>query len=248
MQQNLLAFLCALILMVSLGNGLFAQVTPQDSVPKPVVSGGKEAIKGPASSVDTAATVVTQTDTAALVITGDSTRKHAKGNHAFKLHLSAKKDFYDPKIAVRRSLILPGWGQIYDNRLWKVPIIYGGFAVFISFIITNHIGYLDYDRAVKCAGIPNLCVPNPYYVAGQIYTVPGLITIREGYRRNRDFNVILCGLWYLLNVVDAYVDSHLRSFNVSDDLSLNLDPSLGLDPFRQKNLVVGASLTFNLRR
>lgn len=153
------------------------------------------------------------------------------------------KDHYDPKIAMRRSLILPGWGQLYNNRWWKVPIVYAGFGVFAVLIIKNNQGYMEYDRAVKCKGDTS-CVNDPF----PGYSIDNIISVRESYRRYRDLNFILTGLWYTLNVVDAYVDAHLRDFNVSDDLSLDVHPRVWIDPFRQNSLYTGVTLSLKLRQ
>lgn len=183
---------------------------------------------------------------------GDSTRQDTSRSKISRflnsIHLSPPREHYDAKIAVRRSLLLPGWGQLYNRRPWKLPIIYAGFGVFAYFIIDNHRGYLDYDKAVKCVGFPGTCTPNPYYLLGQNYGVQGLINIREGFRRYRDLNFIIAGLWYTLQAVDAYVDAHMREFNVSEDLSLDFRPNVGIDPFRQNSLYTGMSVSLKLRK
>ncbi|MBK9448776.1 MAG: hypothetical protein IPN95_05050 [Bacteroidetes bacterium] len=183
---------------------------------------------------------------------GDSSRKDTSKSKISRflstIHLSPPRERYDAKVAVRRSLLLPGWGQLYNRRPWKVPIIYAGFGVFAFFIIDNHRGYLDYDKAVKCVGFPGTCNPNPYYVLGQTYGVQGLINIREGFRRYRDLNFIIAGLWYTLQAVDAYVDAHMRGFNVSEDLSLDFHPNVGIDPFRQNSLYTGMTVSLKLRK
>jgi hypothetical protein len=236
------------------------QVIPPDTLTQPADSSvsdsflnTKTELKGfrtlPADSLDTPIIVMNPEDS---VPVGDSTRHDTSrtklGRFLGSIHLSPPREDYDAKIAVRRSLLLPGWGQLYNRRPWKVPIIYAGFGVFAYFIIDNHRGYLDYDRAVKCVGFPGSCNPNPYYVLGQSYGIQGLINIREGFRRYRDLNFIFCGLWYALQAVDAYVDAHMREFNVSEDLSLDVHPSLGIDPFRQNSLFTGMSVTLKLRK
>lgn len=209
-------------------------VVVQDSVKK-----GKGIFKGDKSQPDSLKSVVVRRDAAdsAAVDTSRFKRILAK--------IYPKREHYDPKIAVRRSAILPGWGQMYNRRWWKVPIIYAGFAGFAYFIADNHAGYLEYDRSVKCKGDTANCVndPHPEYTS-----IQSVINIREGFRRYRDLNIIFTGLWYVLNVVDAYVDGHLREFNVSDDLSLDVHPSLMIDPFRQRGLQAGMTLTLRLRQ
>jgi hypothetical protein len=237
---------------MSLGNHLQAQVVPQDTLaPQDSMPAGKNAVKATPPSGDNATLQLSNDGTAiaAAPADGDTAKiapQPAKGSHAFQLHLSPKKDFYDPKVAVRRSAILPGWGQVYNNRLWKVPIVYGGFALFVSFIIGNNQGYREYDAAVKCKGDTNCIGGNNDLFPG--LTIDNVISVREDYRRFRDLSAIMCGLWYMLNLVDAYVDAHLRGFNVSDDLTLDVNPKVGFDPFGRKSMFVGASLTFNLRR
>lgn len=218
-------------------------VTPKDSLPPPADS-AHQVMGNPKGSMKDSPKLDT------LIITGDSVLTAAQVDSSAhdtsqrskrKLHLGTPKEHYDPRIAVRRSALLPGWGQVYNNRLWKVPIIYAGFGVLVAFIVGNHQGYLEYDRAVKCKGIQ--CANDPF----PAYSLDNIIAIREQYRRFRDLSVILSGVWYLLNVVDAYVDAHMREFNVSDELSLRVRPDLGIDPFRNHSLTTGVSLTFRLR-
>jgi hypothetical protein len=238
----------------------FSQVIPTDSLAKPSDSivgdtflSNKAKLKSfradNPDSLDTPIIVMQPQDgTSEGDSTGSDSTKSKFGRFLGSIHLSPPRERYEAKVAVRRSLLLPGWGQLYNRRPWKVPIIYAGFGVFAYFIIDNHKGYLDYDRAVKCVGFPGTCSPNPYYLLGQNYGVQGLINIREGFRRYRDLNFIIAGLWYTLQAVDAYVDAHMRGFNVSEDLSLDFQPSLGLDPFRKNSLYTGMSVSLKLRK
>lgn len=134
-------------LLIACATVVQAQVVPTDSFPAP----GKGTIKGSVPETDTTIKIITGGlpdavgDTVKAVATAEDSIKAKK---KFRLQLSPKKDFYDPKVAVRRSLVLPGWGQVYNNRIWKVPIIYGGFAAFTAFFIGNHQGYLEYDLSL----------------------------------------------------------------------------------------------------
>ncbi|MFN8395175.1 MAG: DUF5683 domain-containing protein [Bacteroidia bacterium] len=208
-------------------------VVAQDSVKK-----GKGLFKGDKSAPDSLKSVVVRRDD------GDSTVVDSNKRKSILARIYPHREHYDPKVAVRRSAILPGWGQMYNRRWWKVPIIYAGFAGFAYFIAVNHAGYREYDRSVKCKG-DSTCIDDPH---PEYTSIKSVINIREGFRRYRDLNIIFTGLWYVLNVVDAYVDSHLREFNVSDDLSLDVHPSLMIDPFRQRSLQAGMTLTLRLRQ
>ena len=229
-----------------------AQVIPTDTVETvvdSVVQGGKSSIKGNTAIEDTVAKPVVKGRKGAIK-NADSPKpeenmgpvrpEESQPGIAKKKHPN-RKTFYDPKIAVRRSLILPGLGQIYNDSWWKVPIIYGGFAVFGVFIVQNHSEYKAWDRIVKCKDDSLACDVYPGYDMATV------ISFREYHRRYRDLNVIFAALWYTLNGVEAYVNAHMKGFNVSDDLSLHVNPNIGFDPFRRKSMFVGASLSLRLR-
>jgi hypothetical protein len=129
------------------------------------------------------------------------------------------------------SFILPGLGQAYNKKYWKVPIVYAGLGFFTYMIITNSkeykaykIGY-TYAKAVTDNNPPEgfYHPPNEY---AEFYNLEQLKQGRDFYRRNMEFSYILTGLWYLLNVVDASVDAHLFDFKVSQDLSIKVEPCL----------------------
>jgi hypothetical protein len=128
---------------------------------------------------------------------------------------------HSPKKATLLSAFLPGAGQIYNKKYWKVPILYGGFAA----LIYSYVFYLDqyniYREAYKKKN-SNQTIDDP-----QIAQLPAemIYNIRESYRESRDLSMIaLVGL-YALNVIDAAVDAHLYAFDVSENLSLRVEPS-----------------------
>lgn len=130
--------------------------------------------------------------------------------------------FPDPKMVMRRSLIIPGWGQVTNKQAWKVPFVYGliGGLSYYSFHLTGQ--YHDYRAAYYNLASGNTDFkfgPTPAYLANT--NVSSLQDQRDFLRNRRDFIYITIGLAYLLNVVDAYVFAHLRPFDVSDDLSLS---------------------------
>lgn len=132
---------------------------------------------------------------------------------------ATKSGFTIPQKATLLSL-MPGCGQIYNQKYWKVPVIYVGFGVLAYATIKNQQFYDD----VRLAYLQRLnkeAVTNPEYA-----NVPTemLFGLREYYRKNRDLSVIgMVGL-YAFNLIDAAVDAHLREFDVTDKLSFQVKP------------------------
>ena len=132
------------------------------------------------------------------------------------------------KIAATRSAILPGLGQIYNKKIWKVPIVYGalvGTALVFNFNLKN---YKELKQAY--VGKFNLRTLNDSTEYKKIK--PHLIPLseeslrfnRDQFRRNADYSVLVFLLAWGLNVLDASVDAHLKTFDVSPDLSLKIKP------------------------
>lgn len=129
---------------------------------------------------------------------------------------------HSPKRAAVLSAVLPGAGQAYNKKYWKIPIIYGGFAGLAYAIRFNNQEYKIYKDAFKARLDGDESTTDPF--AG-IYSENDLTTLKDFYRRNRDLSIIGTGLLYLLNIVDASVDAHLFNFNVNENLSLNVMPT-----------------------
>jgi hypothetical protein len=122
------------------------------------------------------------------------------------------------------SACLPGLGQIYNKKYWKVPIIYAGFGIFSYFIYTYTDEYINY----KCAYIEsaNGIKNGSYAYLVNAHTTSELLTGREFYRRNLEINILLSAVWYALNIIDATVDAHLYTFNISDKLTMKVEPAI----------------------
>lgn len=136
---------------------------------------------------------------------------------------SNQDELPDPKVALRRSLILPGWGQVTNDQVWKVPIVYGVLGGLTYYSITLNKQYHDY-RAAYYNLHPDTPAdfrfgPTPDYI-DQNSSINLLRENRNFFRNRRDLMYVMIGLSYALNAIDAYVFAHLRSFDVSDDLSL----------------------------
>ncbi len=129
---------------------------------------------------------------------------------------------HSPKRAAIYSAILPGLGQLYNRKWWKLPIVYGGFAFFGITAQQNQVLYKDFKAAYEHKVLDDGTDPVNEYEAG--LTPEQLLYGKRSYRRDRDYMIILSSLWYVLNIVDASVDANLFYWEVDDDLSLRLEP------------------------
>jgi hypothetical protein len=143
-----------------------------------------------------------------------------------------KKKWHDPKKATIRSAILPGWGQIYNREWWKAPIVWGALGTCAGIWIYNNTWYHRTKSAFE------IRVDNDTARFGEIHerlfdqttglplTAQSLQFYRNQFRKNRDYSALWFIITWGLNVVDATVFGHLKNFDVSDDLSLNIKPNL----------------------
>lgn len=149
-------------------------------------------------------TAFAQTTKNGLIIASDSVKAKAINPLA-----PTKAAFY--------SAILPGLGQAYDKKYWKIPIVYGAMGTSIYFYLDNNKKYHRYRDAYKMR------------LAGQKdefygeYSDQVLINAQRTFQRNRDLSFLLTVGFYVLNIVDANVTAHLLQFNVNDNLSLAPD-------------------------
>lgn len=159
---------------------------------------------------------------------------------------------HSPHKATIYSAVMPGLGQIYNRKYWKVPIIYGGFATLGYFINFNNEVYTTYRRAYSdiIDGDPftnshlDLKVNKIWFQDDKISQfTENLRLAKDGWRRNRDLVVIGTVVFYAANIIDASVDAHFFNFNISDDLSLNWTPAPILS-FDNKLVGIHCRLTF----
>lgn len=123
------------------------------------------------------------------------------------------------RIATVMSAVLPGAGQVYNKKYWKVPIIYAGLGGFGYLFAVNQEKFAYYSKHLKAEYDDDASTVN---TSG--YSGTQLQTLKNDYRKTRDLGIIGCAIIYALNIIDANVDAHLRTFDVSDDLSLKLSP------------------------
>ena len=158
------------------------------------------------------------------LITADTVVKETKTGKTPK----AKKP-HSPTKATIMSACLPGLGQIYNGKWWKVPIVYAGLGGLGYLVYSNYYEYKSYLHAYeyKTGYLPEGTTLNTYEteLAGK-YADSQLQTYKESYRRSVELYSIITVAWYGLNILDACVDGHLYSYDISDDLSISIDPYL----------------------
>lgn len=148
---------------------------------------------------------------------------------------------HSPTKAALFSTIVPGLGQAYNKKYWKMPIVYAGMGVSLYFAISNHVSF----KKFKTAYIIRLdSDPDTADEFDGVLSEEGLQANMDFHQRNRDLSYIFVGLFYVLNIVDAAVDAHLFNFPKNDNLSFNLQPSLELTS--NNELAKGFRLVINL--
>lgn len=144
----------------------------------------------------------------------------------------------NPKKALLLSAVLPGAGQVYNGKAWKVPLLYAGFMTDIYFIGYNNKRYQTFRTALFA------------YDDGDQSQFPSLnrealVRNVDYWRQNRDLTILLLLGIYALNLVDANVDAHLSGFDISDDLALKIEPNMGT--FASSNTPMGLTLKFQFK-
>ncbi|MBQ2783655.1 MAG: hypothetical protein IJE99_01495 [Alistipes sp.] len=140
-------------------------------------------------------------------------------------------DVSDIKKATTLSTICPGAGQIYNKSYWRVPIVIGGLASTIYTIDWNNRGYQRFKTAYTLR-VDYEKNPEKYPNGSAdefrgAYTSTFLKNLKDSYRRNRDLCILLTAGVYVLNIIDAHVDAHLKDFDISDNLAMDIEPYFG---------------------
>ena len=147
----------------------------------------------------------------------------------------------DPQTASIYSAVLPGLGQAYNKQYWKIPIIYAGGLAFIQIVKKNNLLYRAFRNALFNEIDLDENTVSPF---GERFSVDALRRNTDRFRRDRDFFIIMGLLWYGLNVVEAHISAHLDEFDVNDELSMRVTPTLISVP--TSPIGFGLSVTFNL--
>ena len=165
----------------------------------------------------------------------------------------------DPLKSVWLGVIVPGLGQIYNRSYWKLPIVYGGFMGCGFAIAWNNEKYSAYKEAyrdiVTDAGhlstdplkSYNAILPEGYTIErlGGVTGYTNILKDRQNmYRRYRDISIVVAIAVYALSIIDAYVDAQLFDFDISDDLSINVEPQIYYDEQQQRSAELKLAISF----
>lgn len=149
-----------------------------------------------------------------------------------------------PSTAAFYSAVLPGLGQAYNKKYWKIPIIYAGMATGVYFYLRNDKDYDRFRDAYKrrLAGFTD----DEFFGNGDTPVISNarLIDAQRTAQKNKDVSIIVVLAFYLVNIVDANVDAHLKQYDVSEDLSVH--PNMEYNPLDSRTNY-GISLKLNLR-
>jgi len=156
-----------------------------------------------------------------LLLTISSLIATPQAAYSQSLNDTIKVNVHSPRKASLYSAILPGLGQVYNRQYWKVPVLYAGIATLTYFFIFNSGRYHNYQTEYIARVNNDSTNFNTSYA---IYSDNTILLLKNYYQRNLELTYIISGLVYLLNIVDASVYAHLFTFDVSNDLSLRIDP------------------------
>ncbi len=156
--------------------------------------------------------------------------------------VEADTNTHSPTKAAYMSLIVPGLGQVYNKKYWKVPIIYAGFTGLTYLIVNNQKNYIEYRdayiaRIEETEGNEDI-LPQ--------YTTENIRVLKNLYWKDRDRYVIFTIALYAVQILDAVVDAHFYSYDVSDNLSLRVGPSIQptIGTYPSAATGIGISLNF----
>jgi hypothetical protein len=148
-----------------------------------------------------------------------------------------------PWKAALMSGLVPGLGQIYNRKYWKLPIVWGALGVTGYFIADQQIQYIAYRDAYRSWANDSVILPG---FSQYSYNPTGLRTQRDNYERSRNILCIVGVVLWTLNIVDAAVDAHLSTFDIGPDLSMRIQPGT-FNTFYRNEPAVGLTFTLTLK-
>jgi hypothetical protein len=129
---------------------------------------------------------------------------------------------HSPTRAGIYSAIIPGWGQAYNRKWWKIPIVYACIGTSTGFVVYNQRKYRMFkDAYINHSNDPFLEDEFSQYSTGQLFE------IQDTYHEWRDISIMFLAASYTLNIIDAIVDAHFYRFDISNDLSFHFTPGIG---------------------
>ncbi|AEI51897.1 hypothetical protein Runsl_5607 [Runella slithyformis DSM 19594] len=160
---------------------------------------------------------------------------------------------HSPRKAAMYSLAVPSLGQAYNKQYWKMPFVYAGFGTVIYFIRYFNIRYKDYLTPYIASFNPTtgaaLRTEAPVYIRSQqitrTLTIDQITKGKDFYRRYRDLNIIMLTAVWALNVVEANVSAHLKTFDMSEDISFRVQPDAGYTAFTGG--IIGAKIVIPIK-
>ncbi len=264
MKHLVFTYRCLILLLACLlqsHNSLYAQETRNDTLPKPKALLRRLGEPVPVSENALADSIrkdndkkmeqlQAPADTLKLMAKSDSIQQ---AENASQLPMVKKRWVPDPKKATWLALIIPGGGQIYNRKYWKLPIVYGGFVGCAYALAWNSQMYSDYSQAYLdiMDDDPNTdsfkdFLPPRYNIQGNESRFQEIFRKKKDfYRRYRDLSIFCFIGVYALSVIDAYVDAELSNFDISKDLGLRVEPTVIENRHNRKSSVgVQCSLIF----
>lgn len=218
-----------------------------------------------AAAADSLNPILTQQDTLRLLDSANKpllSRNDSLQLRKDSIKIAKKRDWAtwrpNPKRAMWLALVLPGAGQIYNRKYWKLPIVYGGFVGCAYALRWNNQMYRDYSQAYLdlMDDDPNTQSYNQFLHLGAKIDDSNKARYqklfksrKDTYRRWRDLSVFCLIGVYALSVIDAYVDASLSEFDISKDLSLRVEPTIisnnrERNPLKSNSLGINCSLNF----
>ena len=187
----------------------------------------------PADSIATADSIAAENKKKLLEMTSAPVLKESEvPADSLKKEIDQKIWVPNPTKATWLALVIPGGGQIYNRKYWKLPIFYGGFAGCAYALTWNSKMYKDYSTAYKDAMNGNMQSSSitdllpPGYKISETQLKELLRKRKDSYRRYRDLSIFAFIGVYLLSVIDAYVDAELSNFDITPDLSMKVEPAV----------------------
>lgn len=153
---------------------------------------------------------------------------------------------HSPKKATVFSALLPGLGQAYNQKYWKIPIVYAGLGGSAYFFYANDKNYQIFRKELQARFLGETEDMNPKLAN---YSEQNLVSLKNYYQRNRELSILVAVVVYALNILDASVDAHLFSFDISDDLSFSMQPftSPQINLFSEHKMAYSSGISLHLK-